>query len=84
MVPTNAGNGNVTSSARYAAAVAADTTEVEVKSNSNSAAPIRAKVLVETFRLGKSQYPPEREDVSSLTCKCKEHHRGGVPSPILP
>jgi hypothetical protein len=50
-VPTQAGKGRWTSPARYAEAVAADTTEVETKSNNKSAAETRAKGLEETFRL---------------------------------
>ena len=40
-----------TSPAKYSAAVAAETIAVDAKSSSNKVAPIRAKGLVDTFRL---------------------------------
>lgn len=51
-VPTHVGKGSAeTSPARYAAAVAAETMEVDAKSSKRRAAPARANVLVETFSL---------------------------------
>lgn len=50
IAPTNVGNGNVTSPAKYDAAVAAETTLVEVKSRRRRAAPSVERDLVETFR----------------------------------
>ena len=50
-VPTTAGKGKVSSPARYEMAVAAETTDVAAKSNSNRAAPIRAMDLEDTFSL---------------------------------
>lgn len=50
--PTHVGKGkDGTSPARYVAAVAAETMAVEEKSSINKAAPISAKVFVETFSL---------------------------------
>jgi len=45
------GKGRVTSPARYSAAVAEDTMEVEAKSSSSREAPATASALVETFSL---------------------------------
>jgi hypothetical protein len=50
IAPTNEGNGNLTSPARYEAAVADVTTEVVVKSNSRREAPNVDKYFEETFR----------------------------------
>lgn len=49
--PTKTGNGSDTSPERYEAAVAAEITEVDAKSNIRRAAPIKASDLVDIFSL---------------------------------
>lgn len=57
MAATHAGKGSDgTSPPMYAAAVAAETIEVEPKSSSRSAAPARANVLVDTLRLSRLRF----------------------------
>lgn len=58
MAATQVGNGSEdTSPPMYVAAVAAETTDVEPKSSRRRAAPIKAKVLVDTLRLNANSEP---------------------------
>jgi hypothetical protein len=71
--PTKVGNGRVTSPARYEAAVAADTTDVDAKSSKRSAAPTRANDFVDTLRLLKHELQ-NIPGINRLTYKCTELH----------